>query len=278
VCSGGWMRRAWMNTRKPMTVSAPSRRNKGDYMRSAIIFDVETRIDKSLVNTTRYPHEGLTDDQAYQRYKAELKAERGSDFLPVVFHIPISIAVALVEDYHLIGVSTLAQDIHAPLVPHTPVLEQLMVEEFWRLVNKGHMLVTFFGHGFDMPVLELAALQYGIQVPKYWSDKGYRHRYSEDRHYDVANILSNMGAVHGLRLNDLLIMLGYRGKGDDIDGSKVQQMWEDGKIEAIHSYCRRDVILTFALWLRLELIRGRLSHQKYAEVCEAADPWLKEIQ
>jgi predicted PolB exonuclease-like 3'-5' exonuclease len=249
-------------------------------MRSAIVVDIETRIDKSLVNATRYPHEGLTDDEAYQRYKAQLTAERGSDFLPVIFHIPISIGAALVEDYHLIGVTTLAQDIHAPLVPHTPALEQLMVEEFWRLVNEGKPLVTYNGRGFDLPVLEFAALRYGIPASRYWvsGTKGHRYRYSDELHYDVADVLGNMGATPRAHLNELLIMLGYGGKGDDIDGSKVQQMWEDGKLDAIHSYCRKDVILTFALWLRLELIRGRLSYQKYAEVCEAADPWLKEIR
>jgi predicted PolB exonuclease-like 3'-5' exonuclease len=250
-------------------------------MRSVIVVDIETRIDKSLVNATRYPHEGLTDDQAYQyqRYKAQLTAERGSDFLPVVFHIPISIAAALVEDYHLIGVATLAQDIHAPLVPHTPVLEQLMVEEFWQLVNKGKPLVTYNGRGFDLPVLELAALRYGIPAPQYWvsGTKGHRYRYSDELHYDVADVLCNMGATPRSRLNDLLIMLGFGGKGD-VDGSKVQQMWEDGRLADIHQYCRNDAIRTYALWLRLELIRGRMSQHQYDDVCAAAAPWLKEIR
>jgi predicted PolB exonuclease-like 3'-5' exonuclease len=250
-------------------------------MRQAIVVDIESRIDKSLVNATRYPHEGLTDDQAYRRYKAELKAERGSDFLPVVYHVPISIAVALVEDYHLIGVTTLAQDLHAPLVPHTPALEQRMVEEFWRLVNEGKPLVTYNGRGFDLPVLELAALRYGIPAQRYWvsGTQGHRYRYSDALHYDVADVLCNMGAIPRAHLNELLIMLGFGGKGE-VDGSKVQQMFDEGQLAEIHTYCRKDAIQTYALWLRLELIRGRLTPDRYQEAVEVAmsSTWLKEIR
>jgi predicted PolB exonuclease-like 3'-5' exonuclease len=246
-------------------------------MRTTIVVDIETRIDKSLVNATRYHHEGLTDDEAYQRYRAELKAERGSDFLPVIYHVPISIGVGKVEDCVIKDVWTLGKI--KKWVSVDDFDEAWMVCEFWELVNQGHALVTFNGRGFDLPVLELAALRYGIQSPRYWvaGTKGHRYRYSDELHYDVADVLCNTGATPRSHLNDLLVMLGFGGKGN-VDGSKVQQMWEDGKIREIHEYCRKDVISTYALWLRLELIRGRLTHDQYEDVFAAAAPWLKQIR
>lgn len=242
-------------------------------MKSFLLFDVETRIDKSLVNMTQYPNEGMSDEEAYIRYRAMLKAERGSDFMPIVYHIPISIAVGHVDaQYQLMAVQSLGSlGLNAKAI----AAEVLMVEEFWRLANAGHTLVTFNGRGFDLPVLELAALRHGIQAPRYWGDKyGPRYRYQDDKHIDVADVLCNNGAVPRMRLNDLLIMLGYAGKGE-VDGSKVQQMWEDGKLDEIDAYCRRDVMSTFSLWLRLELIRGKISPEAYATACASAEPWLR---
>ncbi|HEX2278360.1 MAG TPA: 3'-5' exonuclease, partial [Candidatus Tectomicrobia bacterium] len=62
---------------------------------SFAIFDIETRIDKALIRAVMYPHEDLTDEQAYQRFRAQILEEREwrSDFLPIPFHVPISIVV-----------------------------------------------------------------------------------------------------------------------------------------------------------------------------------------
>ena len=234
-------------------------------MQSFVVIDIETRIQKNLINATRYPRAGLTDDEAYDRYRVELQAERGSDFFPVLYHVPISIAVGSVnERYELVSVITLGQEAIDAKADESSITRQ-MVQQFWHLVAEGHTLVTYNGRSFDLPVLELAALRYGFPCPRYWvsGTQGARYRYSENHHLDLADVLCNSGAVPKMRLNDLLIRLGFEGKGD-VEGSKVQALYEAGEMAAIHEYCQHDVIATWKLWTRLEVVRGKLSPKDYA--------------
>jgi len=43
----------------------------------------------------------------------------------------------------------------------------------------------------------------------------------------------------------------------------VQQLWQEGRLGDIDRYCRHDVIQTYFLFLRVELLRGRLTPEQY---------------
>jgi 3'-5' exonuclease len=240
---------------------------------SFAIFDIETRIDKALIQAVMYPHEELTEEQAYQRFRRQILEERDgrSDFLPIAFHIPISIVVGNVNGNHLLtAVEVLcAQDYS----------EADLVHEFWRRVEVfPGTLVSFNGRAFDLPVLELQALRYGCQAPRYFNEKyGHRYRYSDEHHYDLFEFLSNAG-VHRIRggFNLLAQLIGLPGK-TWVDGSRIQGLWEAGQLQAIHTYCRQDVIQTHGLFLRIELMRGRLTPQAYQAAWEAAAPFHAEL-
>jgi 3'-5' exonuclease len=240
---------------------------------SFAIFDIETRIDKALIRAVMYPHEDLTEEQAYQRFRQLVIEERDgrSDFLPVAFHVPISIVVGKVNGNRtLSAVEVLcAQDYS----------EEGIVREFWRRVEVfPGTLVSFNGRAFDLPVLELQALRYGCQAPRYFNEKhGHRYRYSEERHYDLFDFLSNAGAyrIRG-GFNLLARLIGLPGKAW-VDGSMIQGLWEAGQLAAIHAYCRQDVIQTYGLFLRIELLRGRLTPHEYCAAWEAAAPFRAEL-
>ncbi len=240
---------------------------------SFAIFDIETRIDKAFVKATMYPRQDLTDDQAYERFRRQIIAERDgrSDFLPVAFHVPVSIVVGNVTgDHNLTSVEVLCEQNYS---------EEGIVCEFWRRVEMfPGTLVSFNGRNFDLPVLELQALRYGCQAPRYFNEKyGHRYRYSEERHYDLLDFLSNSGAYRirgGFSL--LARLIGLPGK-TWIDGSMIQGLWEAGQLGTIHAYCRQDVIQTYGLFLRVELMRGRLTPQAYQAAWNAASPLLKEL-
>jgi 3'-5' exonuclease len=139
-------------------------------------------------------------------------------------------------------------------------------------------LVSFNGRAFDLPVLEMQALRYGCQAPRYFNEKyGHRYRYSEERHYDLFDFLSNVG-VHRIRggFNLLARLIGLPGK-TSVDGSMIQGLWEASQLSTIHAYCRQDVIQTYGLFLRVELIRGRLTPEAYQAAWEAAAPFLEEL-
>jgi 3'-5' exonuclease len=146
------------------------------------------------------------------------------------------------------------------------------VREFWERVERfSGCLVTFNGRQFDLPVLELQALRYGIAAPRYFSDGSVQRRRYSDKHYDLLEFLTNYGASRVRGGFDLLMrMMGLPAKGT-IDGSQVQRLWEEGKLDEIHSYCRRDVLQTYRLFLRVELVRGRLERARCDELIQAAD-------
>jgi predicted PolB exonuclease-like 3'-5' exonuclease len=57
----------------------------------------------------------------------------------------------------------------------------------------------------------------------------------------------------------------------------VQEYFEAGRIEEIHRYCRSDVIQTYFLFLRVELMRGRIDETAYRAAWAASDHFLAEI-
>jgi predicted PolB exonuclease-like 3'-5' exonuclease len=219
------------------------------------ILDIETRIEKGLVRAVYFPHEEVAEDEAYARARRRLREEQGSDFFPLSFHVPISIAVGQVnEERVLTAVETVNECDYG---------EEEIVRSFWqRLERFSGTLVTFNGRNFDLPVMELQALKYGCPAPRYFGGKT-RNRYAEDGHLDLYEFLTNYGA-HRLRggFNVLAKMIGLPGK-TGIDGSMVQQLWQDGRLDDVHRYCRQDVIQTYFLFLRVELLRGRISPEHY---------------
>jgi predicted PolB exonuclease-like 3'-5' exonuclease len=112
-------------------------------------------------------------------------------------------------------------------------------------------------------VLGLAALRHGCCIPRYF-EGGCRHRYADD-------FLTNRGAYAvrgGFHL--LVRLVGLPGKGE-VDGAGVQALWEAGRLPEIHAYCRRDVIQTYFLFLRLELMRGRIDSAALAATAAFRD-------
>jgi len=234
------------------------------------IFDIETRIDKQLLNRVFFAHDNISDDEAYLRFREDLR-NRGGDFFPLTLHVPISIAIGNVsEDYTLRGVETLGAACES---------EEGLVREFWtRLEDFRGCLVSFNGRRFDLPVLELAALRWGISAPRYFDegDSPRSHR-SLERHLDLCEYLTNFGEV-GLRggMDLLLKMMGLPGKLA-INGAMVQEYFDSGQHEELHRYCRTDVVQTYFLFLRVALMRGRLDQTSYQTAWSAALPFLAEL-
>ena len=63
-------------------------------------------------------------------------------------------------------------------------------------------------------------------------------------------------------LDEIATMLGFPGKLG-MDGSKVWTAFQAGDIVSIRHYCETDVLNTYLIYLRFELIRGRLSANGY---------------
>lgn len=228
-----------------------------------LVFDLETRIDRALLNASLFRGQGLSDDEALAAHMEELRAKGARGIPSVVFHVPVSLAMASVgADMRLREIRTVAGD-------ESPIA---IAEEFWRIINTwSGCLVTFSGRGFDVPVLELQALKYGIAAPSHYGEKfGNRYRFQTDHHLDLYEFLTGHGATH-IRggLDALCRLCGIEGKGD-VSGSDVQALYDAGRLEEIHAYCRDDVFKTYLLFLRVQVIRGQLKPQAAQELAAAA--------
>jgi predicted PolB exonuclease-like 3'-5' exonuclease len=235
-----------------------------------VVFDIETRVDKRLLNRVFFARDNIGEDEAFRRFSEELN-NRGTDFFPLTLHVPISIAFGQVgSDYVLRQVETLKGSYES---------EESLVRDFWmRLEHFRGCLISFNGRHFDLPVLELAALRWGISAPRYF-DRADSPRSADahQRHLDLFDYLTNSGEFNlrgGLDL--LLKMLELPGK-QTMSGAMVQEYYDSNRHEEIHRYCRTDVIQTYLLFLRVELMRGRLDLAKYQAARSAATPFLEEL-
>jgi predicted PolB exonuclease-like 3'-5' exonuclease len=71
-------------------------------------------------------------------------------------------------------------------------------------------------------------------------------------------------------------MIGLPGKGQ-IKGEDVQGLWEKGSYNEIHRYCRKDVIQTYFLFLRVELLRGKIDQDIYENAFKKSQPFMEEL-
>jgi hypothetical protein len=228
-----------------------------------LVFDCESIPDGKLLNIVKYPTEALTPEEAVARAQAETRAEKGSDFLPVTFHLPIAIAMLRVgTDYALQAMTCLDAPQYRP---------RAIIEQFWACLKHHQQqhpgqvrLVTFNGRGFDLPLMELAAFRYGLPAPR--QDVG---------HLDLMDWLTNGGAIRlSGGLNLLSKLLGKPGK-TEVTGKKVYPMWREGKIAAINDYCLCDTLDTYFVFLRTRVMAGDLTLDAEQALVRRTKDWLR---
>lgn len=143
-------------------------------------------------------------------------------------------------------------------------------------------LVTWNGRGFDLPVLMLRSLRYGVSAPWYYRKSGYRYRYSTDRHVDLCDVLADHGATRMTSLHGAARLVGLPGK-DGVDGSQVEALYRTGQMDALRGYCLSDVAQTAFLFLRYRLLAGLLDRAVYTSAarglldCITSDPRLASL-
>jgi predicted PolB exonuclease-like 3'-5' exonuclease len=96
---------------------------------------------------------------------------------------------------------------------------------------------------------------------------GHRHPTATSNEYHQP--LSLASPIHGrwplppsALLDDIAQMLGLPGKLG-MDGSKVWDAYQAGKLNEIRDYCETDVLNTYLVYLRFELLRGNLDQPGY---------------
>ena len=246
-----------------------------------LIFDVESIADGDLIARVRYSEENLSPDEAVAKYQAERLEKTGSTFIPHTFMVPIAVVIAKVsEDFRLLDIKSLDE----PKSPGEPGFRpHVMTKHFWQGWEAYHMpqWVTFNGRTFDIPLMELAAFRFGLSVPKWFDESGYksrRNRFSTASHLDLQELLTNFSAARfNGGLNLAAQSLGKPGKMG-LSGDQVQSYYDRGDLKAISDYCRCDVLDTYFVFLRSMVMTGKIDLRRETELVAIAKAWIESQQ
>jgi len=117
--------------------------------------------------------------------------------------------------------------------------EKHLLEQAWEIMaaqGTGPGLVTFNGFAFDVPIIKLHSLFHRIR-PAVSIDN---RKYQVGNHLDLRMVLGNWDPYAPGKLDYYLKRLLGRGKPETIDGSLVQDYWDDGQKDKIADYCEGD--------------------------------------
>ncbi len=225
------------------------------------IFDCETVPDAKLIKQTM--HLNGDDIEVSVVAMSEQKEKTGSSFLPVAYHKIVAISAVIADDF---GVFKKVSSIEGKD-------EEEMLKNFLSFLDKYQpRLISFNGRNFDIPMMMIRAMKYSLTCNAYfevdnkelnknkWDN--YRSRYSDRFHLDLMDVISEFGSARGLKLDVLCSLIGAPGKYD-VSGDMVFELFYEGEIEKIKEYCESDVLNTYWLFLKYELLRGRILSEDF---------------
>jgi len=238
------------------------------------VFDIETVPDVEA-GRRLYDLDGLADkDIANVMFHKRRQQTGESEFLPLHLHRVVAISAVLAT-----GNSFRVWSLGEADAPEDEIIRRF----FDGLDKFTPTLVSWNGGGFDLPVLHYRSLLHGIAAPRYWEtgdeDNSFRwnnyiSRYHA-RHTDLMDVLSGYQMRAVARLDEIAVMLGFPGKMG-MSGAAVWDAYQQGNIYGIRNYCETDVLNTYLIYLRFELIRGRLSTARYTDATEQVGQFLLE--
>ncbi len=232
---------------------------------NVLAFDVETVPD---VESGRrlLALEGLGDTEVARVMQQRRQQSSGTELMRHHLHRIVAIAVVL----------RTAKRFRVWSLGSAGSSERELVERFFQGIDQySPNLVSWNGGGFDLPVLHYRALLHGVSAPRYWGSgdddrdfrwNNYLNRFHA-RHTDLMDVLAGYQPRAFAPLDEVAQMLGFPGK-PGMDGSRVWEAYVEGGIDRIRAYCETDALNTFLVYLRYELMRGRLSSDAYERECK----------
>ena len=238
-----------------------------------LVFDIETIPD---VDTGRklYDLDGLSDADTASALFALRRAKVGHDFLP--HHLQKVVAISLV-------ISNATQLKVWSLGDEHSNEKDLITRFFTGLDKHTPTLVSWNGSGFDLPVLHYRALLHGVTASTYWEAgenqqpfrwNNYLNRFHY-RHLDLMDVIAGYQNKAFAPLDEIASMLGFPGKMG-MSGAYVWENYLAGNLKGIRDYCETDVLNTYCVYLRFELMRGTISQSEYSHSLDRLRHYLAE--
>jgi 3'-5' exonuclease len=230
-----------------------------------LVFDIETVPDVEQ-GRRLYNLHGLSDAEVAKAMFTLQRQVNGSEFLPLEQQRIVTISCALRS----------RDGLRLWSLGEPSATEEELIERFFEGIERfSPDLVSWNGTGFDLPVLHYRALKAGVQATRYWEigNEDATFRYNNYlsrfhwRHTDLMDVLSGFQSRGRASLAAIAGLLGLPGKLG-FSGAQVWDAYLDGQIVAIRRYCETDVLNTYLIYLRFELMRGQLGRERYLEEVE----------
>lgn len=230
-------------------------------MTPVLVFDLETIPDVSGLRTLLGTDAALSDAEVAANAFAARREKTGSDFLQHHLHRVAAISCVFRDD----------EGFRVRSLGSLDDAEPKLIQDFYRIVERyTPQLVSWNGGGFDLPVLNYRALIHGINAARFWEmgeeDRdfkwnNYLSRY-HTRHLDLMDHLAMYTGRANAPLDDLAKLCGFPGKMG-VDGSQVWSLYQEGRLQEIRDYCETDVVNTYLVYCRYQLLRGRFTRDAY---------------
>ncbi|WP_144391362.1 3'-5' exonuclease [Pleionea sediminis] len=232
---------------------------------NVFVFDIETVPDVEAGRQI-FELQDLDDADTAEAMFHLNRQKKGTEFLPHYLHQVVAIS-AVFRSRDRVKVWSLGDEDFS---------EKEIIQRFFDGIDKfSPTLVSWNGSGFDLPVLHYRALKHGVAAPQYWDmgeiDQGFKwnnyiSRYHA-RHTDVMDLLAMYTGRANAPLDHIATMLGFPGKMG-MSGAKVWDAYIAGDISGIRHYCESDVLNTYLVWLKFELMRGHIDHTMFDNECQ----------
>jgi hypothetical protein len=207
----------------------------------------------------------LPDADVAEMAFQQRRALNGTDFLPLYLQRIVVISCAL----------RTGKDLRVWSLAEPEQNEAEIIQRFSDGIEKlSPQLVSWNGGGFDLPVLHYRGLVQGVVAKRYWDTgdgsyadsrefkwNNYISRYHA-RHLDLMDLLALYQPRANAPLNDLARLMGFPGKLV-MDGGSVWEAWKNNELAGIRDYCETDVINTYLVFLRFQLMRGEMTPNEY---------------
>lgn len=228
-----------------------------------LVFDIETIPDVTGLRTLNNHPAGMTDMEVAEVAFAARREKSGTDFLQHHLHRVAAISCVFRDDegFRVRSLGGLEDQEHK------------LIHDFFRIIDKyTPQLVSWNGGGFDLPVLHYRAMINGLTASRYWEmgddDRdfkwnNYLSRY-HTRHLDLMDLLALYTGRANAPLDDLAKLCGFPGKMG-VDGSQVWTLFQEGRLNEIRNYCETDVVNTYLVYCRFQLMRGAMTRAAYDE-------------
>jgi 3'-5' exonuclease len=231
-------------------------------MTPTLVFDIETIPDAQGIRALLDISNDISDEDVVNLALHQRRQQNGTEFLPLHLHKVCAISCALRQGDHF-SIWTLGDEASS---------EKEMIQRFYDGIEKyTPQIISWNGSGFDLPVLTYRGLIHGVNASRYWDlgedDKDFKwnnyiSRYHM-RHLDLMDLMALYGGRANAPLDDLAKLCGFPGKLG-MDGSKVWEAYNTGKLKEIRDYCETDVANTHLVYLRFQHMRGHLTSEAYA--------------